>query len=84
MSVRLLAFGELAHNPECVLAAVQPFAHVDVKLYRNVRFSSIGKAGLELSIAAFADSYGWERGALHDPQFAFRHDSSLAHLAGVA
>jgi hypothetical protein len=36
-----------------------------------------------LRVAPFAYADGW-RGLLHDPQFAFLHDCSLAHLAGRA
>jgi len=81
----LLAFRGLTHDSQGVLTAVYGFAPVKVKLHCNVRLGSIRKAGLELSVASFAYPDGRERrGLLYDPQFAFLHDCSLAHLAGRA
>jgi hypothetical protein len=67
---RLLVFRSFAHDPQGVLAAVQLFALVGVKLYLHV-------LALELSATSFANT----KPLFHDPQFALRHDFSLAHLA---
>ena len=70
---RLLAFGGFAHDPQGILAAVQRLALVGVELCLNVGI-------LELGIAPFADA----KPLFHDPQFALRHDFSLAHREGRA
>jgi hypothetical protein len=72
----LLAFGRLAHNPQSILAAIGRLALVCVKLYLNA-------LAFELGVASFADAKGRST-RLHDPQFAFCHDPSLAHVAGEA
>jgi len=68
---RLLIFGRFAHDAKRVLATVYRLALVGIKLGLN--------AGVfELGITPFADS----KPLFHDPQFALRHDLSLAHSAG--
>ena len=78
---QLLAFCGFADDQQGVLTAVYGLALVRIELCLNFGFG-IQNAGLKLSIAAFADTYGGERGFLHDPQFALLHDSSLAHRIG--
>ena len=70
---RLFAFGCLAHDPQCILAAVRRLAFVSIELGLNVGI-------LKLSTAPFTDS----KALFHDPQFALRHDFSLAHWEGRA
>ena len=76
MRDRLLVLGRFAHDPQSVLTAIGELAFVGVKLCLNI-------AILELGVASFATANG-RRGSLYDPQFALRHDCSLAHLAGRA
>lgn len=68
---RLLAFGSFAHDPQRVLAAIQRLAIVGIECGPN-----LGVRSIKLRTATFADAKG---GILfHDPQFAFRHEYSLA------
>lgn len=76
INTTLLAFRGFAHDPQGVLAAIQRLALVGIKLDLNVSI-------LELGIASLAHADGG-RGLFHNPQFALRHDSSLAHRAGRA
>ena len=69
----LFAFRGLADDPQSILAAIYRLALVGVELCLKV-------GSLELGIAPFADGDG-RRGWFHDPQFALRHDFSLAHSA---
>jgi hypothetical protein len=75
-SKQLLAFRSFAHDPQGILAAVYGLALMGIELGLNIGI-------LELSVAPFAYADG-RRTLLHDPQFACRHDCSLAHLAGRA
>lgn len=79
MRSKLLVFCCLTHDSQRVLAAVCGLALVGIKLRPNIdiweRF-----AGLELSIAAFADADS-RRGLFYDPQLALLHNCSLAHSA---
>jgi hypothetical protein len=85
MRNRLFVFGRLADDPEGVLAGVDWLACVGIE--RGTDFNLRGilgeVAGFELSIATFTDAEGWWS-LPHDPQFALRHDCSLAHWAGRA
>ena len=74
----LLVFGRFAHYPQGVLTAVYRLALVGIELRLNV--GCIRKAGLELSVAPFADADG-RRAWFYDPQLALLHDCSLAHPA---
>jgi hypothetical protein len=74
MRNELLVFGRLAHDPQRVLAAIYRLALMGIKLRLNIDT-------LKLSVAPFADGDG-RRGWFYDPQFALRHDCSLAHFAG--
>jgi hypothetical protein len=70
---RLFVFGSFTHDPQSVLAAVYGLAFVGIELALNI-------IALELSVASFADA----KSLFHDPQFALRHDCSLAHAVGEA
>ncbi|MGC2851386.1 MAG: hypothetical protein WB556_15480 [Candidatus Acidiferrum sp.] len=74
MPNRLFIFGCFAHDSQRILAAVGQFALVGIELCLKV-------IALELGIASFAYADG-RRTLLYDPQFAFWHVQSLAHLAG--
>ena len=76
MRDRLLVLGRFAHDSRGILTAIGERAFVGVKLCLNIGI-------LELSVASFTYADG-RRGSLYDPQFALRHDCSLAHLAGRA
>ena len=78
---QLLAFLGFAHDRQGVLAAVYRVALVGIILCGNV---SLGIRGtrLEVCIAAFTNAEDRRRGYFYDPQFALRHDCSLAHRAG--
>jgi hypothetical protein len=70
---RLLAFGRFTHDAQRVLAAVHRLARMSVEICLN-------PIALELGVAPFADA----KALFHNPQFALRHDSSLAQTAGRA
>ncbi len=74
MKNRLFIFGRFAHDSQGILAAVGQFALMNIELCLNIGI-------LKLSVAPFADANGW-RSLLYNPQFALRHDCSLAHLGG--
>ena len=76
MRDRLLVLGRFAHDSQGVLTAIGQRAFVGVKLCLNIGIPELGVASF-----AYADR---RRGSLYDPQFALRHDCSLAHLAGRA
>ena len=84
----LLAFRGLTHDPQRVLTAVYRLAFVGIELVANAYQCSIWVCQslahyAELSIAALTDAERWGlSGIFYDPQFALRHDCSLAHLAG--
>ena len=61
-------FGSFSNNPHGVLAAVYRLAPMGVELCLNI-------GALKLSVAPFTDA----KPLFHDPQFALRHDCSLAH-----
>ncbi len=81
--MKLFVFRGFTDDPQGILTAVHRLALVGIELCLNVGFE-IRKAGLELGVAAFAYADGRWRGLLYDPQFALRHDCSLAHLVGRA
>jgi hypothetical protein len=73
----LFAFRGLADNPQSVLAAIHRLALVGLKMGLNII--------LELCVAPLTDAQnGYTFDPRHDPEFALRHDCSLAHLAGRA
>jgi hypothetical protein len=74
---KLLVFGSFAHDSQSVLTAVHRLALVLIKLPQNVGLR-VQDTGLELSIAAFTNTYGWQGDDLYDPQCAFLHENSLA------
>ena len=82
----LLAFGRLAHDPQCILTAVHRLALVGIELPLDgrLRISPI-RVCAELRIASFADSECRDiPDSLYDPKIAFWHDRSLAHQTGSA
>ena len=78
MTNRLLVFGRFAHDPQSVLTAVCQFALVGIELRLNISIWR-RKARFELGIASLTYANGWER-TVYDPESAFLHDCSLAHL----
>jgi len=72
----LFIFRRFAHDPQGVLATVYQFALVGVEFCLNIGI-------FELSVAPLAYADSWRR-LFDDPQFALRHNRSLAHLAGKA
>jgi hypothetical protein len=76
MRNKLLIFGSFAYDSQRILAAIGRFAFVGIKLFLNI-------GTVELRVAPFTYANYW-RALLHDPQFALRHNCSLAHLAGRA
>ena len=77
MRNRLLVLGRFAHDPQSILATVGQFALMGIER----GFNFLLRFGLELRVAAFAYS-DYRRVLFYDPQFARRHDCSLAHPAG--
>jgi len=67
----LLAFGGLTDDSQSVLAGIQRLAFVGLE-----RGVNLGVGPMELRITAFTD--GKSRASLHDSEFAFRHEDSLA------
>jgi hypothetical protein len=84
----LLAFGRFAHDPRRILAAVQRLAGVTIELFLDIDLGFreiIEFAGVcrELCVTSFADAENRNFfGSLHDPEFAPRHNRSLAQSAG--
>jgi len=85
---RSLAFRGLPHDPQGVLTAVYGFARMCVELLCDVQLSSWSydsAGGFKGFVAAdTCTQKSAARVVLHDPQFALRHDCSLAQLAGGA
>jgi hypothetical protein len=81
----LFAFRSLAHDPQCVLAAINQFALVGIEQFADFLSGHFGRllAGDEGLTTMLANS-GYRKVWANDPQIAFRHDCSLAHLAGRA
>ena len=80
---QLFVFRGFAHDPQRVLTTVHQFALVGVERFFNFLLRAIfgWLSGPDLGIAAFADSE--RRNVLesqYDPEFAFWHVPSLAHL----
>lgn len=73
---KLFAFRGFADVPQGALATIQGLALVSIKLCLNLGFG-VQDAGLELCIAALADTYRGKWRFFHDPQFAL-HGSTLA------
>jgi hypothetical protein len=86
----LLPFGGLAHDAQCILAAIHWLARMCVKLVADTSQGSVGVYGrfecrLELGIAAFTNSERWDMpGLFYDSQLAFGHVQILAHWEGWA
>jgi len=74
---RLLAFGRLSHDSQSVLTAVHHAARMGLKLCFNV-FSPNNLVRPKLRVAVFTHADDGGRGFSYDPQFALRHDTSLA------
>jgi hypothetical protein len=72
MKNRLFIFGRFAHDPQRILAAVGQFALVGIEC----GFNFLLRFGLELQVAAFANTEQW-RGFFYDSQFALWHNPSL-------
>src|ERR1700685_1551183 len=72
---RLLAFRRLANDPQGILTAIRRLALVGIELCLNI-------AVFELSVAPFTHTE--RRFLFYDPKFSFRHDCSLAQMAGSA
>jgi hypothetical protein len=84
----LFAFGRFAHDPQGVLTAVYRLAGMCVELFCNIQLpcwpydpARSLKRFIAADTCAQKSAFGV---VLHDPQFALRHDCSLAHLAGRA
>ena len=71
---RLFIFGGFAHDPQGVLTAIGQLAFVGVERGFNHLFG----IALELRVAALAYGEQWWA-SINNPQFAFRHDYSLAY-----
>ena len=87
MTSSLLVFRGRAHDPQSILAAVYELALVGLKLFlkivRSIHDTKKCRAWYcELVATIGANCYGWHGTVvLHDPNGAFCHDLSLAHLA---
>jgi len=74
---RLLAIGRLSHDSQSILTAVHRAAPMDLKLCFNIfHANNLVRPKLCVAVFAHADDGGW--GFSYDPQFALRHDTSLA------
>jgi hypothetical protein len=82
---RLLAFGGLTVDPESIFAATRRFANVAIELLLDtdlgfreiIKFARVCR---ELRVASFTGSQNRNFfGSFYDPEFAPRHDPSLAH-----
>jgi hypothetical protein len=73
------------HDSQGVLTAVHRLALVGNECRSDflLRVSLRRLTGLELGITTFADADGW-KGALYEPELAFRHLQSLAAGGGSA
>jgi hypothetical protein len=84
----LLAFRGLAHDPQGILTAVHRLAGVTIELFLDTDLGFreiIELAGVcrELYVASFADSENRNFfGSFYHPEFAPRHNRSLAQSAG--
>jgi len=84
----LFIFSGFADDPQSVLATVHRLALVGIELLlkscdRVFYSESLAISDLELLIAVSADAKIWSRAnALDDPEGAFFHTHSLAHLVG--
>jgi hypothetical protein len=73
---RLFVLGSFTDDPQSILAAVHRLALMGVKLCPDFGFGIRAK----LRVAPFAHAKNL-RSLFYDPEAAFRHDCSLAHLA---
>jgi hypothetical protein len=82
-TVNRLLVRRFAHDPQGVLTTVHWLTLVNEEQCFNL-CGRVWQVGFELSVAPFTYADGWRRGFLYDPQFALRHDCSLAHWTGKA
>ena len=87
IKVRLLIFRGFFYDPQGILAAVHRFAGMTIELLLDTDLSfreilKLARVCRELCIASVTHSENRNFfTSFYDPEFALRHDCSLAHLA---